>query len=776
MHTLPITLRYRPLRIGWCIADGDFLGFRSAVQHSFTMWGGRFNPIIPVDDKELSTKIINLYRVDILFNVSKTKAISEFIETQKHLHNPLYRPLILSHRNQESKAPVIVDIQHPIAKLYGDYFKNNPKAKQGVVAYQWNADDTLADVMLCTYGAFPPAEDVGLDYLALIGSALLGRANPILSGNTLPIPDPSLNTISSLNKAFIEWDYVIRNYWDYPGFYIGHADDWHDLVMHWNLKAAGIQLLFYDPQHATRMDAWKEYWLAQLRAAPARPAWQSGVALWHRRECSLEGTDAFGKGLTVCKIDKSTFNGLNLKVPMPIFGRQSTLASVGKSYDDRPEIAFSIGKTPFADIDADDQHYVLSVDPGIGLFGDERATLYAPFLSSLNEYYGRNIYFQWNKARAEPESLGIITDIRHDHLTLRALQNIDLISEIFKTVSIKAELSSPGLLCATLIHQMGGLSGCRSFKIEGVRKLIENYTPDQSFSRSTAMQTIHGQGSTRPLSEYSLFIEPHSDGVDLNSASVFGYLLDKGVFRAGLRFRCPSCQLEFWRSLDETQTRLECEYCGHLFKISRQLRDKDWAFRRSGLFGRNDHQEGSIPVVLTLQQLMQMHTLSEAIYCGAMRLKSIGADIKDCETDFVLVNKLNSEHKIQIVIGECKSRKEITELDVVHLASVANSFPSESFSVYVVFAKLTKFTESEIHRIKTLNDNHHLRAIILTDRELEPYFVYERTKEEFDIDHLAVSFEDMARITHQVFFEKKMKPLATVNSGSEEDSRDTTPN
>lgn len=647
------------------MASGDFSGFRNAVRQSFTMWGGRFNPIIPVDDTDLARQLVKLYHADMLIDVSGTKDTKAFVEAHKHLRNPFRHPLFYPRYDDKLKTAAIVDVQHPITKFYSENFKNNPNAEPGIDAYQWDAHDALADVMLCTYGAFPSAEDVGVDYLSLIGTALLGQIKQIPNGQNLPTLHPGRNTVASLNRAFIEWDYVIRNYWDHPGFYVGHADDWSDLVMHWNLKAAGVQVLFYDPRHATRLEAVKDHWLAQLRAAPVRPAWLSSVALWHRRERPLENTDAFGQGLRVCGIDEGTFNGLNLKVPIPLYGRQSALASIGKGYNDRPEIAFSFGKTPFSDIGADNQHYVLSVDPGIGLFGDERATLFTPFLPTLNEYYGRNIHFEWDKARAEPESLGIITDIRHEHLTLRAVQTFELISEIFKTVGIKAELSPAGLLCTTLIQQMGGLSGCRPFKIEGVRKLIEDHSPDQSFSRSTAMQTVRGQGNTRPLSEYSLYIEPRPSGTELTNADVLGYLLDRGVFRAGLKFRCPSCQLQFWRSLDDTQTRLECEYCGHLFNASRQLRDKDWAFRRSGLFGRNDHQDGSIPVVLTLQQLMQMHTLSDNIYCGAMGLKPAGATIKDCETDFVLVNNLSMEQKIQIVIGECKSRKEITAQDVV---------------------------------------------------------------------------------------------------------------
>ena len=172
----------------------------------------------------------------------------------------------------------------------------------------------------------------------------------------------------------------------------------------------------------------------------------------------------------------------------------------------------------------------------------------------------------------------------------------------------------------------------------------------------------------------------------------------------------------------------------------------------------------AIPVVLTLQQLMHMHTMSDIIYCGAMDIKPDGANIQDCETDFVLVNNQGQERKIQVVLGECKSRKEITEQDVAHLKAVADAFPRDKFSVYLAFAKLTSFTDEEVERIKTLNDDHRLRTIMLTARDLEPLFVYERTKQEFDINEIAVSFKDMAVVTNQVFIQKKVRQPADVDA------------
>lgn len=58
---------------------------------------------------------------------------------------------------------------------------------------------------------------------------------------------------------------------------------------------------------------------------------------------------------------------------------------------------------------------------------------------------------------------------------------------------------------------------------------------------------------------------------------------------------------------------------------------------------------------------------------------------------------------------------------------------------------------------------------MLTDGELEPYFMYQRTAKEFDIDQHAVSFRDMANVTGRVFFEqlrRSTEPTTTSPSPS----------
>jgi hypothetical protein len=494
---------------------------------------------------------------------------------------------------------------------------------------------------------------------------------------------------------------------------------------------------------------------------------QFGITLWHRVERPVDDARQHfsSGGLMICKVHAPTWNGGNVRAPIMYFGSATSLASIDEG-GRAASISFAITDKPFVvDGDTSRQHYVLSVDPGIGLFQNEQATLHTPFIPELNEFYGRSAHFKWNVARSEPESLGIVTAASDAHMTLKSINVNELITEIFRVVGIEASPSKAGLIASTLIRQMGGLDGCRTFKIAGVRTLIENHKPHQSFDRGAAMQIIRGQGDDRPLSDYQwLYIEPRKIGSELKNSAVLSYLLEKGVFRVGLNFECPSCQLEFWRSLDDARSRLECEYCGHGFNAAPQLRDKAWAFRRSGLFGNDDHQEGAIPVLLTLQQFLQMRNMNHDVFTTAMKLKPKGATIAECETDFIVVTESGRSQRIQIVIGEAKTRKRITADDITKLKAVADAFPTDRYDVYVVFARLTPFSAEEVDLIKQINGQYNRRAIMLTDRELEPYFVYERTAREFDIRETAVSFEDMVTATTRVFFEEcKRAPGGDAN-------------
>jgi hypothetical protein len=242
-------------------------------------------------------------------------------------------------------------------------------------------------------------------------------------------------------------------------------------------------------------------------------------------------------------------------------------------------------------------------------------------------------------------------------------------------------------------------------------------------------------------------------------------LLDRGVFRAGLTLTCTNCELAFWISLDDASTVTTCEVCGAKFNVLRQLKTRDWKYRRSGLFGRDNNQEGSIPVALTLQQLhTQFHSLyGSSLFLPNMSLQPVTSSIVPCETDIFIAAQEGSE--MVLAVGECKDAGgTITADDVEKMTAVAQALSNCGLHCYVIFAKTGSFTTAETENCKLANKNGRTRAIMLSDRELEPYHVYERTALEFEISRGGHSLHDMAITTHEVFFSPRPKKNSNIDT------------
>jgi hypothetical protein len=52
---------------------------------SFTMWGGQYNPIIPVDDSEIAEALVKLFRVDDFVRMSQSSDVGNFIQAHSNL-------------------------------------------------------------------------------------------------------------------------------------------------------------------------------------------------------------------------------------------------------------------------------------------------------------------------------------------------------------------------------------------------------------------------------------------------------------------------------------------------------------------------------------------------------------------------------------------------------------------------------------------------------------------------------------------------------------------
>ena len=759
MATNSIRIRYRPLRLGWCIREGNWDDLRKVLRCAHTLWGGVYNPILSLGDPERAAQLVRLYRVDALLPVEDDPQLTAFVARFPHLRWPgIHKNLFIQGTGGRGHATYL-DIYHPVRRIYEEHVDRRKDPEVTATLFGWEPADPLRDVFLAQFGAYPAREEIHLDYAGMVERNLKGARTPLpLDG---PVPADAYKQVTASFLSGLDLWRDAPPHWDHPGLYIGDATDFTDVVHFWNLRAASLKVLFYDPQHEARLGEMARAYVKALRERPRDdPRFEADFGVWYQpgRQVDLEG---FG-GDTVMRteIHEGLWNGRNLKPPLMYIDDVKVLGSRSES-EGIPSLTFELREKPFyEEHELHTQNYVASVDPWA--YGeDEQVTFRYPFLPELNDFYRREVCHTTEGVRSERSGLGLITNVRTDNLTIHAVPSRTLVANVFAAFGMKSEMSEAGRIASRVIQQMGGVQGCRVFKIAGVRTLIEKYKPLQSFTRGDATQIIAEIDPTTNQPNFaryeSLFIETREGG-KLKPRHVFDYLVKRNVFRVGLKFTCPNCELESWTHLDDVATETTCEYCGKRFNVTPQLKDGAWAYRRSGLFGREDHQQGAVPVALTLQQLDTiLH--SDTMYMTSMTIAPTGAQIVPCETDLVILSdKGFYEDGVGLAIGECKGRGgEITEDDVRNLTQVADAFPKDRIKPYIIFSKTAPFTPEEVARCRAAQPAGRKRMILLSTRELEPYFVYEWAAKEFEIDSTAISLEDLANTTHALYFDPKPK-------------------
>jgi hypothetical protein len=766
MDTISVNICYRPLRIGWAIAGGDIEAFRHAVRLSHTLWGGRFNPIIAVDQEEEALELVNLFRVDLVLPIGDSPAVRGFASRFSYLINPFFGEGIFINGGKGQRHAQLLDIQNMLIHLR-DVRDIEAIRKGGVRIYSWQTDDPLANVFLMQLGSYPTVEETGIDYVDMLAEATYAKEHSIDNGGLLQANMLDFPTIAALSRYRLQAHYGIQNRWNWPGYFVGDAADVGDLISFWNLRATDIPLLFVDSgqidRYADVIPAWEKR--MQDMIAPRSDEWERRLGVWSRKDIDQAGRLLGNLKLLRCRISMGTWNGLNVRAPMMHFGEASALGVFGRE-GDKPRISFALPEKPFSgDVWFQTQHVVASLSFLGGLYGDEQYTLDPPYVPELNEFYSRTMHFEYNKLRIEPGRVGVIIDA-HDHDSfLCALPAAELVERVFEISGYTARLSPAGLIARQLVTQLGGLQGARVFKIPGVRRLLKTHGPMATFTKEAALQLIASKDPQNPNARFAdhqnLFIKTRLPGRKLQPDDVFAYLVEKGLFRIGAELKCSNCSMRSWYALDSLKQRVVCELCGREYDATRQLVEGVWDYRRSGILGAEKNAQGAIPVALTLQQLhTTLHGVSDAeIYSPSLEIeRKDGGGLPPCEIDFVWISSRSPflhDRKPAVILGECKDSVAMNFKDVENLRRLADSIPRERFDTFVLLSKLAPFTAEEIDLARTLNDRYRQRAILLTERELEPYRIYERTKKEYPISEYGSTPEDLARVTFEVYFREK---------------------
>jgi hypothetical protein len=760
MNTASIRLSYRPMRLGLCVVDGATDDLRKAVKLTSTLWGGRFNPIIPVGgDPKLAQDLMRMFHVDLLLPVSQGAAVEKLVRETKHLPWSRWERTTVNIGTGEA-SPVFLDVYHPMTKMGRERHRMASTGYGGghvlpnLLSRFTPGNNPSDDAVLCTLGDYLPEEDSPLDYGAM-ADQLLGCDYPNANG----LASDYWNKTSPLSVTEFELIRYRKGSGPSAGVYVGDPARHSDLVSFWNLRAAGVEAVFLPNEGYEELLRGAVRWITRVQNLHegTKLERQRGHGAWSDRSetqnWALHGPH-FNSTWNRYDLDNTSWDGRSIHVTKVQFEDQSALGTVDES-NGKISIAFSLPPKNFSEnIDGGSEHLMVTmrrvIDPNPSL-----GTFQHPFLPQLNQFYGREVDFEGTRARIEPDGLGVIVKLSTGDLHIKGIPPQKLVEQLFALAGIETKPSPAGKVAMRVIQHMGGIDSCRAFKIRGVRDLLLKFSRDKHFSRAQALPLIGANFD----SFKRLFIEARGNN-ELTPQDVFLHLVRKKVFRPGIVLECPTCLLSAWHSVNDLAEQVTCSYCGSSIDIGPQLHDGCWEFRVSGVFARSPDHEGAIPVTLALMQTLRCLSFSGMTWLTGTDMSWPGLE-DPAETDLVVITQ-SYEHKPQLIIGECKTKMQISAEQLDKLLAAAARFDGSGIEVFIMLAKAAAdFTEEELNLIKA-RQSATSNFILLTPRELEPYEPYETVELEELRNHSPLSLEEWAHYSHVLYLKESSVRIATA--------------
>ena len=280
---------------------------------TYTLWGGRYNPIIPVNNREMANQLVDVFRVDALYPAADDPQLHEFIKAFPYLPWPqFYKELFI--QGMRGKLATFLDVYHPVRRIFEEHIEEKAEPLVNATLFEWDPTDPLCDVLLAHFGSYPSKEEIGKDYANFVERNLRGRRIQLRPVDPIPGDSHIYLTPSAISAYGLQWDRAPVS--DGSGVYVGRANEFADVLNFWNLRAANTEIIFYDPTHEVRVRSLKDSYLDLLHKRPEDPTGQENlVAVWSKADAVVDVAQ-FGPKVVRCTVTDATWNRLNLKPPL----------------------------------------------------------------------------------------------------------------------------------------------------------------------------------------------------------------------------------------------------------------------------------------------------------------------------------------------------------------------------------------------------------------------------------------------------------------------------
>ena len=755
MQSLTVTQHARPLRIAFLVDKNSYL---DAVRFNTALWGGIFNPIIPVkktdSQKERNVALAILKEFDPDFIINLTSHRYPYIDEAFSNNHPTRRVLTRSEffgRNPQGDFEFRVGLT--VLPIFKTVWERETKAMRGKSNAFWISNKNYPDwnnFTVFTFGSF--VESFNPDFREVFLRAVKPQEldfTPELCDRERLLERPCPITIT---------DYELDKFFESSAasshiIYVGSLNKWRDFVEFWNLRALGKEVVFL-PFEVYMLFPKAIEGIIQRGNYPINERIQNEADLLKSESITEEQLKEVQSWIR-------TTTGANLALRMfPLqWGRESRFvvkdvaACSLRNAESEEAVILADGEvTPFVLVDptiisnfrAYKENVWANVVNFSGYFGSEYCFTF-PRDENVEKLVQRELLAgKLGKARLSKQGIVVYRDYQKDLLRVSPVEAFSVLEALLKTAKLKIKPSQPGIMANTIIKFLGGLEDCRVFKLQGIREALK----ELNFRGELEANEIMGIIGRNWKPEYNDLVLYFGQGRPLDSPKTFQYLVDKKLVTPGLKFRCSQCNTEEWYGVGNFNEKFTCQYCSCEQDIPR-LDTLKWHYKSNLVARFPAGGFGSIPVILSLWRYSHLpQLLRNSQGFTSTIIQHILDSSFERELDyFHLIT--DRDGKYELILGEAKELSEFKREDVRKIKEVASRFP---FKPYLSFTTLKdELSSTEKIMIKRLSEAG-FPVVVLTRKELDPYDLYDRFE---NAPHkYAVTLEEFAENTRVLNLEQ----------------------
>ena len=718
MTTLYGSLRLRPTRIGFLVSPTNMAEIRRIMQACSCLWGGVYNPIIPVCDKvpeqwrkqpfdkltapEMTKGYLDFFEPDVFVESESGLAARAQIENV-----PLYlgHPRIVSLdaffdavQDRRSEVPLGLNIFALYQDLYDREFKFLRRHDQGVALFE--KSETTGAFVEAAFGGFPEQ-----GFLSANAQAYVDTFNPLQLAPTAENWTKVIKERCSTPLTFTTHR-IKRQPQGYgePTLFVVDPNNSLDLIDLWNLRQFNPNVL---PVNIEWADQAKEF-LRELIVTNYRP---------------LPGNRHGFMISTTVQVGRSISEDRAKAVVIPTFSDLPSGSWGFKLWYERiwdvDRVEDQISQPRRARISAASKDLELPVST-------ERSELSARFPSLSPEFaslygYGKarwtnvlklHTYGNWESVGLvlpsdfTKEGLprlrlggpafvsreGLVLPQRYkdhgEHLSL--LTGTQAIVEWLSQHDVEAKPSDPGRIADQILSAIGGFWGAYLFADAETLKLLDDMAKSVRRYNDGTIEEFEDRAA--PVDVWEKLISRRKNQQHLPRLSLDEFV-KANILKLGISVECPNCMKKNWCSLHNLDEQVTCERCLKEFSFPQgglNFRNTPWQYRVVGPFSVPNFAAGAYATVLALRLFSQnLGSHAQLTYSTNLDI-TIGQDKLKQEIDFTFWylrdHLIDQDEEPVLVFGEAKSfaTQSFKPEDINRMEILATKFPGAFF----VFATL----------------------------------------------------------------------------------------